>query len=254
MDVADDSTNKGANICLTIAYDGTCYHGWQRQPNAITVEEILKGALGRILNHEVKLIAGARTDAGVHAIGQVVNFRTDKIFDHGSLTRGLNSLLPSDIRIQAAKSVDETFHARYSARSKTYVYCILNQPHNSPFLARYTLHVPYQIDISRMNEAAKTIEGKHDFSAFKKKDEAYRDPVRHVLRSGVFSRGGSVYIVIEATGFLRYMVRNIVGTILLVGRGKIGQEEFASILESREREMAGPTAPPQGLFLRRIKY
>lgn len=242
------------NISLTVSYDGTTYHGWQCQPNAIAVEEVLRGAVERILNHEVKIIAGARTDTGVHAMGQVINFRTSKGFDHMSLARGLNSLLPRDIRVGDVRDVDEGFHARYSAKSKTYVYCILNQPHNSPFLARYVLHVPQYLNVSSMKQSARVIVGEHDFSAFKKKDELYRNPVREVKRAGVASKGRTIYVVVEATGFLRYMVRNIVGTLLLAGRDKIVEEDFKAILESREREKAGPTAPPHGLFLREIKY
>jgi tRNA pseudouridine38-40 synthase len=146
------------------------------------------------------------------------------------------------------------FHARYSARSKTYVYCMLNQPYNSPFLSRYVLHAPYSLDIASMKEAARLILGEHDFSAFKKKDEVYTNPVREVTRAGVATKGRMVFVIIEATGFLRYMVRNIVGTLLLVGRQRIGKDAFGRILASGQREQAGPTAPPQGLFLREIKY
>jgi tRNA pseudouridine38-40 synthase len=242
------------NICLTVAYDGTNYHGWQRQPNAVTVEETLKAAIDRILDHEVKIIGGARTDAGVHAMGQVINFGTPKGLDHTSLCRGLNSMLPRDIRIRSSREVDREFHARYSAKSKVYVYCILSQMHNSPFLTRYVLHDPHRLDIAAMRRSAKILLGEHDFSSFKKKDELYRNPVREVKRIGVATKGNMIYVVIEATGFLRYMVRNIVGSLLLVGHGKIEGRDFEAILESREREKAGPTAPAQGLFLREIKY
>ena len=242
------------NIRLTVSYDGTCYHGWQLQPNAITVEETLKAVVERILDHKAKLHAGARTDAGVHAMGQVVNFTTCKRIDAVSLARGLNSLLPGDIRVRDGRDCDETFHARYSAKSKTYVYCILNRPFNSPFLSRYVLHFPYPLDIASMKETIRLVVGEHDFSAFKKKDEVYRNPVREVKRAGVAVRAEIVYVVIEAAGFLRYMVRNIVGTLLDVGRGRTGFDDFGEILASGMREKAGPTAPPHGLFLREIKY
>jgi tRNA pseudouridine38-40 synthase len=248
-----EGTHTGRNVRLTVSYDGTDYHGWQRQPRTVTVEEVLKGAVERILNHEVKLIAGARTDAGVHAMGQVVNFATTKSLDN-SFARGLNSVLPKDVRVREAREADETFHARYSAKSKTYVYCVLNRPHNSPFLARYALHAPYHLHVPSMKDAIGSLVGEHDFSAFKKKNEIYRNPVRAVKRAGVVSKGGIIYVLIEASGFLRYMVRNIVGTLLLVGQERIGCEEFGMILESHEREKAGPTAPPHGLFLREIKY
>ena len=151
------------NIRLTLAYDGTNYHGWQRQPNAVTVEETLHAALSRILDHEVKIYAGARTDAGVHAMGQVANFRTSSLIDRVGLVRGLNSLLPRDIRARDALDADETFHARYSAKSKTYVYCILNRADASPFLSRYVLHFPYDLDLAAMKAALGCVVGEHDF-------------------------------------------------------------------------------------------
>ena len=242
------------NIRLTLAYDGTNYHGWQSQPNGVTVEETLKGAAERILDHRIKIVAGGRTDAGVHALGQVANFATSKPIDCTGLCRGLNSLLPPDIRVKDACDAGPDFHARYAAKSKVYVYCILNQPCNSPFLERYALHVPFPIDTAAMREAARVVEGEHDFSAFKKKDEVYANPVREVMRAHVATRGRMVFVVMEATGFLRYMVRNIVGTLLLVGQEKIDKAAFREILESRQREKAGPTAPPHGLFLRVIRY
>lgn len=242
------------NIRLTLAYDGTNYHGWQTQPKEVSVEETLTRAVETILDHEVKIYAGGRTDAGVHAIGQVVNFFTEKGIDNRDLIRGLNSLLPQDIRVRDGGDAPEAFHARYSAKTKTYVYCILNQPHNSPFLSRYVLHVPQSLDAASMKVAARLILGGHDFSAFKKKDEVYKNPVREVTRAGVARKGSVLFVIVEATGFLRYMVRNIVGTLLLVGRQRIDSDAFGRILASREREQAGPTAPPHGLFLREIQY
>ncbi len=242
------------NIRITVSYDGTCYHGWQCQPNAITVEETLMAAVERVLDHKVRLRAGARTDSGVHAMGQVVNVTTWKGIDPVGLTRGLNSLLPGDIRVRDARDCDAAFHARYSAKSKTYIYCILNRAWSSPFLARYVLHFPHPLDVASMRQTMKLLVGEHDFSAFKKKDEPYRSTVREVKRAGVAVRGGMVYVVIEATGFLRYMVRTIVGTLLDVGQGRTGVDDFGAILASGMREKAGPTAPPHGLFLREIKY
>jgi tRNA pseudouridine38-40 synthase len=246
--------DKARNIRLTVSYDGTNYHGWQSQPNEVSVEGTLKSAVGRILDHDVKIYAGGRTDAGVHAMGQVVNFLTEKGIDPRDLTRGVNSLLPQDVRVRDGLDVNHTFHARYSARSKTYVYCILNQAHNSPFLSRYVLHAPYSLDVASMKEAIRLILGEHDFSAFKKKDEVYGSTVREITRAGVATKGRMIFVIVEGTGFLRYMVRNLVGTLLMVGRGKLDREGFAQVLESREREQAGPTAAAQGLFLREIKY
>jgi tRNA pseudouridine38-40 synthase len=242
------------NIALVIAYDGTNYHGWQCQPNAVTVEETLREKAARILNHSVKLRAAARTDSGVHALGQVANIRTESKIELDGLMRGLNSLLPQDIRVIDGREVAEDFDARYSTRSKVYIYCILNQRFNSPFLARYALHMPYILDPAPMRDALKLVRGEHDFSAFKKKEEVYKSTVRHVLRTAVTRKGRMIYVALEATGFLRYMVRNIVGTLIQVGQGKLTTQDFSEILDSGQSESAGPTAAPHGLFLRRVKY
>ena len=237
-----------------LAYDGTNYHGWQRQPGVVTVEQEVREALQKILDHEVKIYAGARTDSGVHAMDQVINFVTEKGIGLQNLSRGLNSILPHDIRVMGARDVDDSFHARYSARGKTYVYCILNQLTNSPFLIRYVLHWPHSLDIGAMKEAVNWIVGEHDFSAFKKKDEFYKNPVREIKRARVIKRAGMIYVILEATGFLRYMVRTIAGTLILAGQGKINPDDIKEILASKERERAGQTLPPHGLFLKKITY
>jgi len=242
------------NIALVISYEGTAYHGWQCQPGLITIQQVLQEKIENIVNHKVKIYGGARTDSGVHAFGQTVNFFTESIIDMRGLARGLNSQLPTDIRIRSAREVDGHFHSRYSAKSKIYVYSILNTPHNSPFYVRYTWHIPYLLDVSNMNKASKIVIGTHDFSAFKKKDEIYQSAVRELIKTGVKRRGDFIYVVVEAKGFLRYMVRNIVGTLMLVGKGKLTVDKFKGILESKDRVRAGPTAPAKGLFLRKIKY
>jgi tRNA pseudouridine38-40 synthase len=242
------------NIALVVSYDGTSYHGWQCQPDLTTIQEVLTERIEKILDHKIKLFAGARTDSGVHAYGQVVNFRSDKGIDLRSLIRGVNSLLPLDVRVRDAREVDDAFHARYSAKSKVYIYSILNATYNSPFYGRYVWHIPYPIDVFAMNETIRLIRGSHDFSSFRKKDEVYKSSVREVLKTGVRRKGEFIYILVEATGFLRYMIRNIVGTLMLVGSGRLSKEDFQMILESKDRQKAGPTAPPQGLFLRVIKY
>lgn len=246
--------NDRRNISLVIEYDGTHYHGWQCQSNAMTIQETVQRSIEKILDHPVKIYASGRTDAGVHAFGQVINLFTERTIELGNLAKGLNSMLPGDIRIKGIKEVDETFHARYSAKSKSYVYCISNSRYHSPFHARYSWHIPYAVNDRYMNETIKEIIGVHDFSAFKKKSEPYRNHVREVLKASVGRRGGFIYVFIEATGFLRYMVRNIVGTLVLVGSGKIAKDDFVAVMQGRDREKAGPTAPPQGLFLRRIRY
>jgi tRNA pseudouridine38-40 synthase len=242
------------HIALTISYEGTNYHGWQCQPNQTTVQEVLTAMVGRVVDHEVKLTAAARTDAGVHAFGQVVNFVTMKGIPLVGLVRGVNSLLPRDIRVLSAREVDPDFHARYSAKQKTYIYSILNTPTDSPFLTRYAWHLPHAIDARAMNNAVKTLRGRHDFSAFKKKNEVYRSAEREVIKAGVRRAGNMVYVVLGATGFLRYMVRNIVGTLVLVGTERLTAGQFQAILVSGQRELAGPTAPAHGLFLRSVSY
>jgi pseudouridylate synthase I len=236
------------NISLVISYDGTGYHGWQCQPGVVTVQEIVRNRVERILDHGVKLFSAARTDAGVHALGQVVNFHSHKEIALRNLERGLNSMLPGDIRVEQAREVEPEFHARYSAKSKTYFYCILNRPHSSPFYGRYAWHIPYEIDARLMGDTIRIVKGEHDFSAFKKKDEFYRNAVRNVLRTGVRRRGDLIFVVLEATGFLRYMVRNIVGTLVEVGTGRIEAEAFRTILDSRDRGTGGAYSATTGGF------
>ncbi|HVN95498.1 MAG TPA: tRNA pseudouridine(38-40) synthase TruA [Syntrophorhabdaceae bacterium] len=246
--------SKLRNISLVIEYDGAGYHGWQCQPRVATLQETIQAGIGKILNHAVKVYAAGRTDAGVHALGQVINFFTEKTIDLASLMKALNSILPADIRIKRACEVDQSFHARYSAKSKSYVYCIYNARYHSPFQMRYAWHIPYALNVPAMNEAVRQIIGTHDFSSFKKKNEAYKRHEREVLKAWVRRRGAFIYTLIEATGFLRYMVRNIVGTLVLVGEARISENDFRVILDSRDRVNAGATAPPHGLFLRRIRY
>jgi len=246
--------NGQRNISLVLEYDGTNYHGWQCQPSAITLQEVVQRSVERILDHPVKIYAAGRTDTGVHAFGQVINFFTEKSLDIRSIAKGVNSLLPGDVRVKDAGEVDESFHARYSAKSKSYIYCIVNARLHSPFHVRYSWHIPYTLNARLMNESIKEIVGVHDFSSFKKKNEMYKRHEREVLRAGVRRRGRFIYIFIEATGFLRYMVRNIVGTLVLVGEGRNSKEDFIAVLQSKDRINAGPTAPPQGLFLRKIRY
>lgn len=242
------------NIVLRLAYDGTNYHGWQCQPNVPTIQETLTKAAERILNQPVKIHGAGRTDTGVHAMAQVANLHTDRRLEPKNLVRALNSVLPKDIRVQDCWEEDASFHARYSAKSKTYVYCIFNAPANSPFLERYVWHIPHELDVEAMGKALRTIIGEHDFSSFKKQNEIYKSTVRLVMRARLIRRGRLIYFIIEAQGFLRYMVRNIVGTLVPVGSGKITVHDFMEILGSKDRVAAGPTAPARGLFLRRIVY
>jgi tRNA pseudouridine38-40 synthase len=241
-------------IKLVLEYCGTHYHGWQVQPNALSVQECIERPLTQITNSPVRLHAAGRTDAGVHALGQVAHFDTSSTIPLQALQRGLNSLLPDDIAVLQAMEVPMDFHARYAARQKTYAYVVHNHPVRSVFSAPYTWYVPQPLDVPAMRSAAQVLVGCHDFSAFRAASCTARSPVRCVSRVAVKRRASRIFFVLCADGFLQHMVRNIVGTLVDIGRGKIPAEAMTAILQSRQRQLAGPTAPPQGLFLVRVRY
>jgi tRNA pseudouridine38-40 synthase len=241
-------------IKLILEYCGTRYHGWQVQPNALSVQACLESALSKITNGPVRLHAAGRTDAGVHALGQVAHFDTASTLPLQALQRGLNSLLPDDIAVLQVTEVPLDFHARYAARQKTYAYVVHNHPVRSAFAAPYTWYVPQPLDVPAMRRAAQVLVGRHDFSAFRASSCAARSPVRCVSRVAVKRRAARIFFMLCADGFLQHMVRNIVGTLIDIGRGKIPAEAMTAILQSRQRQRAGPTAPPQGLFLVRVRY
>jgi len=252
------------NIHLTIAYDGTEFHGWQRQPKAPTIQSCLEAALERIVEHAVKVVAAGRTDAGVHAAKQVANFRTSSRIPCLNLTKAVNDLLPLTVRVKEAQEAPHDFHARYAARSKTYRYRILQAQVCSPFIARFVYPYPYPLDRGRMAEAARLIEGRHDFASFAGScgtnydvpPEAPSSTVREVFASRILWRARTSILAYEVrgNGFLHHMVRNIVGTLIEVGRGKLAPSDMVHILEARDRRLAGPTAPAQGLCLMGVKY
>ncbi|MDY6881644.1 MAG: tRNA pseudouridine(38-40) synthase TruA [Thermodesulfobacteriota bacterium] len=243
------------NIKLVLAYDGTGYHGWQRQTNAITIQEVIETKIEMIVGNPVTLISSGRTDAGVHALCQVCNFITTSHIDPLSLKRALNSLLPEDILVKEAEYVDLEFHARYSAKSKIYEYRILNRKEPDPFLRYYLWHVPMDLNTKEMTQCLPHILGTRDFSSFRSSGSGNRNPVRTVMRAELLNGSdGLLRFIIEADGFLRHMVRNIVGTFIHVGLGKAGSEGFRKITESRDRNAAGIKAPPQGLFLMKVHY
>jgi tRNA pseudouridine38-40 synthase len=241
-------------IKLVIEYSGTRYHGWQVQPQAITVQGTLEACLSRITNSPIRLHAAGRTDAGVHALGQVAHADMTSTMALPALQRGLNSLLPADIVVKHAEEVPSTFHARYSARHKTYVYIVRNHPVPSAFDMPYTWHVPQALDLLTMRLASRVLVGQHDFSAFRAASCNARTPVRHLVRLGIRRRAAYLIFLLCADGFLQHMVRNIVGTLVAMGRGRIPASRMAAILHSRQRQQAGATAPPQGLFLVRVRY
>jgi tRNA pseudouridine38-40 synthase len=243
------------NIKMVLQYDGTRYHGWQRQKGAPTIQGILEERIQRIIGETVTLIASGRTDAGVHALHQVCHFVTRSNLNPDSIRRGLNSLIPSDIHVKEAEYVRSDFHARYSVKSKTYEYRILNRPEPDLFLRFYTWHVPFRLDLVKMKQCISMLRGKHDFSSFKSSGSGNMNPVREMMLAELqASEQDLLRFVFEADGFLRHMVRNVVGTAVDVGQGKITVEAFEDTFRSRDRQMAGIKAPPQGLFLAMVKY
>jgi tRNA pseudouridine38-40 synthase len=243
------------NLKLTLEYDGARYHGWQRQKNAPTIQEAIEGALGRLTGEVIRVTGSGRTDAGVHALGQVANFRTASALPLSAFLNGLNALLPLDIAILDVEEVPRDFHARKGALAKTYAYHILNRPIRSPLERGRSWWISQPLDLKAMRQAASGLPGEHDFSAFKASGSGIKNPVRRVLAANwEQSPDGSLIFTITATGFLRGMVRSLVGTMVEIGRGKRPPEDLADLLKSGERRGAGPTAPPHGLFLVEVVY
>jgi tRNA pseudouridine38-40 synthase len=238
---------------LVVEYDGTDYHGWQLQPAARTVQGVLEGALGRLLGHPARARAAGRTDAGVHATGQVVCFESPRTIPVEVVLRALNALTPVDLTVRAAQIVPDAFDARRSARRRSYRYRIWNRRQPSPFWRRYAWHVPQLLDVDRMAAAACALEGEHDFSSFQAAGCDAAHPVRRVVSSAVERRGDLVIYEIEATAFLRHMVRNIVGTLVEIGQGR-RNGDVAALLAARDRTQAAATAPAHGLCLTKIAY
>ncbi len=242
-------------IKLTIAFDGTNYHGWQIQREQPTVQQVLRDAISMVLNSPIILHGSGRTDAGVHALGQVAHFTTESNLSLETLCKAVNSLIPKDIVVKKAEEVDAAFHARYSARSRTYWYLIWNAPQRCVFLQRYAWHVSTPLEINAMKQAATGLIGVHDFSSFQGADRENSHAVRAVHRVACKKvREHLVIFSITANAFVKHMVRNIVGTLVDVGTGKLSADCFQSILLQKDRTAAGITAPPHGLFLRRVAY
>jgi len=243
------------NIKLLIEYDGANYLGWQVQKKGPTIQGMIEEKLKMLTGEGIRLTGSGRTDAGAHAFGQVAHFKTRSDMAPQSFQRALNSLLPPDIVIKGVMEAREDFHARKQARSKVYEYRILNGPIRSAFFRGYAWHIPQKLDWEEVKRATRKLIGEHDFSSFRSTGTPTKTAVREVFRAE-WKKGGDglMHFEIEATGFLKQMVRAIVGTLSEVGKGKIGAEEFERILESKDREKAGPTAPALGLFLKEVKY
>ena len=240
------------NYKLVLAYDGTDFRGWQRQPEERTVQGAVEEAIFKITRKRTAVHGAGRTDAGVHALGQAADFGSATRLAESDLFRALNAVLPWDVRIISLEKARPDFHARKCAKSKIYQYRIVRSRQVSPFDFRYALHWPYPLDLRAMRAAAPLFVRRADFTAFSSNRE--RDPVRTVRRSEIRKKGDEVVYTIEAKGFLRYMVRTIVGTLLEIGAEKMGPEDVEEIFRRKERRLAGPTAPAKGLCLLRVDY
>lgn len=242
------------NIRLVIEYDGTNYAGWQVQKNAKSIQATLETALKRILREKIKLISCGRTDSGVHAKGHVANFKTNSKIPLVNIQRGLNSILPKDIVIKEAKEVPLDFNSRFDAKSKVYRYTILNRSCPAALYRNYFYHIPYKLDLNLMRREAKVLLGRHDFKSFQAADKKERSSVRTIKKLTVKKKGDFIEIEMEADGFLYNMARNIVGTLVEIGRGRFKPGSMKNILKAKDRNLAGRTAPAKGLCLAEVKY
>jgi len=246
---------QNSNFKLVISYDGSGYHGWQRQKTDRTIQAELEKALTTMTGSNSKITGSGRTDAGVHAMGQVANFQSDAGLSPDVYCKGLNSLLPDDILVLSCERMPAAFHARYDTRSKHYQYRILNRELPAIMERHYVWHIKRRLNLAAMQTAAVYLVGRHDFKAFEGSGSPRSTTVREVFRAEVRARGKDrVSFDIEADGFLRYMVRNIVGTLVDVGTEKIAADTVGKILDSKDRGKAGATAPARGLFLMGVRY
>lgn len=241
-------------MLLTISYDGTAYHGWQVQNNAVTVQSVICDALGQMLKQRVNVVGTSRTDAGVHAKEFTCHLDCDDNIPESAFLRGLNGLLPPDIAVIDCKQVPNDFHARYNAKGKTYCYHIYNSNKKDAFKSRYAWQIERKLNLDKMNEFAKMIIGTHDFYAFSSSGRTVENTVRTIRECFITQNGDDIVLTVTADGFLYNMVRIITGTAVEVSDGRIKVEEIPLILESKMREKAGITAPPQGLFLEKVHY
>ena len=244
---------------ITLAYDGTDYVGWQRQANGVSIQGLIEEALLALDGREVTVAGSGRTDAGVHALGQVASFTIARAIAPDALVRALNASLPHAVRVLSAEAAPPAFHPRFGARTKTYRYRIWNGEVMNPFERRYAWHVPGALDVEAMRAAARLIEGRHDFAAFQSTGGDVTTTEREIFQSTIQStirNPQSAMLVYEVvgTGFLRHMVRTIAGSLVEIGRGRRPVAWMSDVLASRDRAAAGPTAPPQGLFLVRVEY
>lgn len=242
------------NIKLTIQYDGTNYSGWQSQKNSLAIQDIIEKAITKLLGEKVRIIGAARTDAGVHAKGQVANFKTKNNLSLSNIKKGLNKNLPADIVIANVKEADKDFHSQYDAKSKLYRYSLYLHNPLPPFYRNYVSPFSYKLDLETIRKEAKGFLGRHDFASFEGSNSRRKNTVRNIYRLGVKKRGGFIHFDIEADGLLYNMARTIVGTLIDVGRGYLKKGSIKKIIKAKERKEAGFTAPAKGLCLMKVRY
>jgi tRNA pseudouridine38-40 synthase len=247
---------SGRNLRLEIEYDGTNYCGWQVQNSHQhkSIQGAIEKTLQKILQEKIRLVASGRTDAGVHAFDQVANFKTRSDIPLKKLQTALNGLLPDDIAVIKIEEANPDFHSRFCAKSKVYRYTILNRPYPSPLLRKKVFFYRWPLDIKIMQKEARVLIGRHNFKCFQAADKKKRDAVRTIKRLKITRAKNLIYIEVEADGFLKNMVRNIAGTLMEIGRGKLPEGSLKKILLSKNRNLAGPTAPAKGLALVKVNY
>ena len=242
------------NIKLIIEYDGKGFNGWQKQPNKLNIQGEIERAIEEITGEKIDLIASGRTDAGVHSLGQTANFKTESKIPIEKIPIAINSKLKQSIVIKSAEEVDERFHSRYNVKSKKYRYTINNSKYGSAIYRNMEYHFPVELNLEKMQKAAKYFEGEHDFKAFKASGTSSKSSVRKIYKAEVVKNGDRIYIELTGNGFLYNMVRIISGTLLDVGIGKIEPEEIKDIIDKKDRKFAGKTLTPQGLCLVEVNY
>ena len=241
------------NIKIVVQYDGTDYCGWQRQPDSLGIQGHIENAIKEITKENVKIVGSGRTDAGVHALGQVANFKIESLIPIEKIPNALNSKLPRDISVVNSEEVECDFHARYNAKGKTYRYMIYTGEYRSPIYKGISYHVKYDLDFEKMKKEAKSLVGEYDFGGFVSSGSSAKSTVREIYDIQLYKQEDMIIVEVTGNGFLYNMVRIIVGTLVDIGRGKI-TNNMSEIIKSKKRGMCGHTAPAHGLFLKKVYY